>query len=132
MNSVNLLGRICNDPELKTTNSGVSVTTFTLAVDRKFIPKGGEKQTDFITCVAWRNTAEFISKYFRRGQRMAIAGELQTRQYTASDGGQRKVYEVIVDDAFFCENKAEPSVEMAAAMNSNQFEEVISDEDLPF
>ena len=140
MNSVNLMGRICNYPELKNTTSGVSVTTFTLAVDRAFIPKGGEKQTDFITCVAWRNTAEFISKYFKKGQRMAISGELQTRQYTASDGGQRKVYEVVVNNAFFCESKGdampsidvEPSAEFKTAVQGGWEEIPLTDEDLPF
>ena len=130
MNSVNLLGRICGDPELKTTTNGNSVTSFTLAVDRAYTPKGQEKQTDFITCVAWRGTAEFISKYFRKGQRMAVTGELQTRQYTASDGGQRKVLEVVVDNAFFCESKAEPSVEMKAA--NSGFVDVLYEEDVPF
>jgi single-strand DNA-binding protein len=132
MNTINLIGRCTNIPELKTTNNGVSVTSFTLAVDRTYTPKGQEKQTDFIPCVAWRSTAEFISKHFRKGQRIAVKGELQSRQYTANDGSQRKVLEVIVDGAFFCENKGEPSIETAAAMNNNQFEEVISDEDLPF
>lgn len=132
MNVCTFVGRLTSDVELKTTTSGVSVASFNVAVDRAYKQKGQERQTDFIPCVAWRSTAEFISKHFRKGQRIAIKGELQSRQYTATDGSQRKVLEVIVDGAFFCENKAEPSVEMAAAMNSNQFEEVISDEDLPF
>ena len=132
MNVITLMGRLTVDPELKTTNNGNSVTSFTLAVDRSYTPKGEQKQTDFINCVAWRGTAEFISKYFRKGQRMAVKGELQQRTYTANDGSKRNVYEVIVDGAFFCESKAEPSVEMAAAVSGNQFEEIITDEDLPF
>ena len=137
MNNIGLLGRICGDLELKTTNNGVSVVSFTLAVDRSYTPKGQEKQTDFIPCVAWRNTAEFIAKYFKKGQRMAVQGSLQSRKYTANDGGQRTAYEVVVDNAFFCESKNEPSVEMQAAVSGNGFTEVdISvDEDmsdLPF
>lgn len=132
MNSVNLLGRITADLELKTTQNGVSVTSFTLAVDRAYTPKGQERQTDFIQCVAWRNTAEFISKYFRKGQRMAVDGSLQTRSYTANDGSKRTVYEVVVDNAFFCESKAEPSIEMVAATSSNGFTEIMTDEELPF
>lgn len=132
MNVCTFVGRLTSDVELKTTTSGVSVASFNVAVDRAYKQKGQERQTDFIPCVAWRSTAEFISKHFRKGQRIAVKGELQSRQYTANDGSQRKVLEVIVDGAFFCENKAEPSSEMAAAMNSNQFEEVICDEDLPF
>lgn len=132
MNVCTFVGRLTSDVELKTTTSGVSVASFNVAVDRAYKQKGQERQTDFIPCVAWRSTAEFISKHFRKGQRIAVKGELQSRQYTANDGSQRKVLEVIVDGAFFCESKGEPSIETAAAMNSNQFEEVISDEDLPF
>lgn len=137
MNTINLMGRICGEPELKTTNNGVSVTSFNLAVDRTYTPKGQEKQTDFIPCVAWRGTAEFISKYFRKGQRMAVVGSLQSRKYTANDGGQRTAYEVVVDNAFFCEGKAsvdinaEPSAEYKAAVQGD-FEEILTDEDLPF
>ena len=134
MNSIVLLGRLTSDCELKTTQNGVSVTSFNLAVDRSYTPKGQEKQTDFIPCVAWRNTAEFISKYFRKGQRMAVKGELQQRTYTANDGSKRNVYEVIVDGAFFCESKNEPSVEMKAAVTSNGLTEVeiVDESDLPF
>lgn len=134
MNVVCLMGRVTATPELKTTPSGNSVTSFTLAVDRSYTPKGQERQTDFITCVAWRGTAEFITRHFRKGQRMAVKGELQQRSYTANDGSKRNVFEVIVDGAFFCESKAEPSVEMAAATKNNGFVplDITADEDLPF
>ena len=132
MNVCTFVGRLTSDVELKTTANGVSVASFNVAVDRAYKQKGQERQTEFIPCVAWRTTAEFISKHFHKGQRIAVKGELQSRQYTANDGSQRKVLEVIVDNAFFCESKNEPSSEIAAAMNSNQFEEMISDEDLPF
>lgn len=149
MNTICLMGRLTTDPELKTTQSGVSVTSFSVAVDRTFTNKDKEKQTDFIPCVAWRNTAEFISKYWRKGQRIAVKGELQSRQYTANDGGQRKVLEVIVDNAFFCESKNDsqqtsnitelpqypaPSEQFQQAFANNQqgFEEIVTDEDLPF
>lgn len=133
MNVITLMGRLTSDAELKTTNNGVSVTTFNLAVDRSYTPKGQDKQTDFIPCVAWRGTAEFISKYFRKGQRIAVKGELQQRTYTANDGSKRNVFEVIVDGAFFCESKAEPSTEFKAAVTNNGFVEVAyEDETLPF
>lgn len=136
MNVVALMGRITATPELKTTPNGVSVTSFTLAVDRSYTPKGQERQTDFINCVAWRGTAEFITRHFRKGQRMAIKGELQQRTYTANDGSKRNVFEVIVDGAFFCESKNEPSVEMAAAVSDNQpsgdWQTITDDEELPF
>ena len=142
MNAICLMGRLTSDPELKTTANGVSVTSFNLAVDRTYTPKDQEKQTDFITCVAWRGTAEFISKYFRKGQRMALQGSLQTRKYTANDGGQRTVYEVVVDNAFFCESKNNQSQQTAnitqlpqypaVVQNQQELEEVLTDEDLPF
>lgn len=147
MNVIALMGRLTSDPELKTTQSGVSVTSFSIAVDRSYTPKDQEKQTDFINCVAWRGTAEFISKYFHKGQRIALQGSLQSRKYTANDGGQRTVYEVVVDNAFFCESKNEqvsnvtqlpqhpaPSAQnqQAFAQNQQAFEEVLTDEDLPF
>lgn len=132
MNNVVLLGRLCNEAELKTTQSGVSVTSFTLAVDRSYTPKGQDKQTDFIPCVAWRNTAEFITRYFRKGSRMAVKGELQQRSYTANDGSKRNVFEVIVDGAFFCEGKnndsSAPSQQFAAAMQGGEVVEIMSDE----
>lgn len=148
MNSICLMGRLTGDPELKTTQSGVSVTSFSVAVDRAYRSKDQERQTDFINCVAWRNTAEFISRYFRKGQRIALQGSLQSRKYTANDGSQRTVYEVVVDNAFFCESKggnaagapgydsqvpqyseARPAFSTA---NSGDFEEILTDEDLPF
>ena len=146
MNVITLMGRLTSDPELKTTPNGVSVTSFSMAVDRSYTPKGQEKQTDFIPCVAWRNTAEFISKYWSKGQRIAVKGELQSRQYTANDGSQRKVLEVVVDGAFFCESKAnnqqpatiEQLPQYQAQKPSAQFQQafepitITCDEDLPF
>ena len=148
MNSICLMGRLTGDPELKTTQSGVSVTSFSVAVDRAYRSKDQERQTDFINCVAWRNTAEFISRYFRKGQRIALQGSLQSRKYTANDGSQRTVYEVVVDNAFFCESKGGqtagapnydsqiPQVSEArpafSTANSGDFEEILTDEDLPF
>lgn len=105
MNNVNLLGRITADIELKHTPSNVAVVSFTLAVDRGYKNEDGTKQTDFIDIVAWRNTAEFISKYFSKGQRMAIQGRLQTRDWEDKNGNKRKAVEVIVDNAYFADGK---------------------------
>lgn len=132
MNIITIMGRITGYPELKTTQSGVSVTSFTLAVDRAYTPKGQDKQTDFINCVAWRNTAEFISKYFAKGNKIAVHGELQQRGFTDKDGNKRSVYEVVVDRAFFCEGKAEQRQAAPSVPNSGEFEEIVSDEELPF
>ncbi len=146
MNSVCLLGRLTATPEQKTTTNGVSVTSFTVAVDRTYQPKGAERQTDFINCVAWRNTAEFICRYFQKGQRIALQGSLQSRSYTDKNGNNRTVFEVVVDNAFFAEsksgaaaprmdsqvptyNEAAPAFSTAA---NGDFEEIVTDDDLPF
>jgi single-strand DNA-binding protein len=97
------MGRITHSPELKNTASGTSVLRFSLAIDRRY-QKDGEKQTDFINCVAWRQTAEFIHKYFSKGDLIAVTGEIQTRQYEV-DGGKRYATEVIVNNASFCGGK---------------------------
>lgn len=105
-NKVILMGRLTADPELKQTPSGAAVTTFTLAVDRRF-NKGDEKQCDFITIVAWKQTAEFISKFFKKGQAMLVCGELQTRTWKDKDGNNRYATEVVASEATFCEGKKE-------------------------
>ena len=139
MNVVVIMGRMTKDPELKTTNSGISVTSFTVAVNRNY-SKG---ETDFINCVAWRNTAEFISKYFAKGQMIAIKGSLQQNNYTDKDGNKRTSYDVVVDTADFCGSKNESGGNSASARNeapasfsnvdTGDFEEIsMGDDDLPF
>ena len=91
LNHITIMGRLTRDPEMRTTQSGVTVASFTLAVDRDFGGKdGGEKQTDFIDCTAWRHTAEFISKYFSKGRMAVVSGRLQIDNYTDNDGNKRK------------------------------------------
>lgn len=109
MNKLILMGRLTENPELKTTQNGVSVTAFTLAVDRNYTGKGQEKKTDFVKCVAWRNTADFITKYFTKGKLMAVESELQSRTYENSEGRKVTVWEAIVSQAFFCGDKKENS-----------------------
>ena len=106
LNKITIMGRLTADPELRRTGTGVAVTSFTLAVDRDYSSKdNGEKETDFIDCVAWRNTGEFIAKHFTKG-RMAIAsGRLQIRSYTDRDGNKRRTAEVIVDNVYFGDSK---------------------------
>lgn len=146
MNVVCLLGRLTATPEQKTTQSGVSVTSFSVAVDRTYQPKGAERQTDFINCVAWRNTAEFICRYFQKGQRIALQGSLQSRSYTDKNGNNRTIFEVVVDNAFFAESKSGAAAprtdsqiptysEAAPAFSTagaGDFEEIVTDDDLPF
>ena len=133
MNTINLMGRLCNEPELKTTNSGVNVCSFTLAVDRAYTPKGQEKVTDFIPCVAWKTKAEFLANYFHKGDRLALVGSLQTRKYTDKNGNERTAYEVIGDEMFFCESRKKASDPMEDFVKQNEgFIEVVDDEELPF
>lgn len=101
INSVVLMGRITRDLELKQTQNGVSVLSFTVAVDRNYQKQGEEKQSDFIDCVAWRQSAEFISKYFGKGRMIALEGEIQTRTYQDKDGNNRKATEIVVSQASF-------------------------------
>ena len=109
MNKVMLIGRLTGDPELKQTSSQTSFCNFTVAVDRKFKDANGNKQTDFIPCTAWSKTAEFISKYFHKGNRIAVSGSLQIRSYEDSNGNKRTASEVVIEDAEFVESKSEAS-----------------------
>ena len=114
LNVVVLNGRLTSDPELKYTPSNVAVTNFTLAVDRAF--SGKEKVTDFINIVAWRSTAEFVSRYFQKGQLVAVQGSLQVREYTDKDGNRRRVYEVLAEHVHFAEAKRGKDTEHTAAV----------------
>lgn len=107
LNTVILMGRLTADPELRTTSSNLSVLSFSVAVDRSYQSQGQERQTDFINCVAWRQNADFISKYFRKGQMIAIEGSIQTRSYEDKSGNKRTAFEVIVNRASFCGSKSE-------------------------
>ena len=107
MNICALTGRLTIDPELKTTQSGVSVTSFAIAVDRKYQPQGEERKADFIDIVAWRNHAEFICKYFKKGSMIAIEGEIQTRNFEDKNGNKRKAVEVLVNHVSFCGSKSD-------------------------
>ena len=106
LNTITIMGRLTRDPELRRTGSGIAVASFTVAVDRDFSGKdAGEKETDFIDCVAWRQTGEFVSKFFRKGSMIALKGRLQIRSWTDKDGNKRKTAEVIADNCYFAESK---------------------------
>lgn len=106
MNQIVLMGRLTRDPELRHTQSGIAVASFSLAVDRGYTSKdSGEKQTDFIDIVAWRNTAEFVSRYFTKGQMAAVTGRLQIRDWVDKEGGKRRSAEVVADNIYFTESK---------------------------
>lgn len=142
INMVALMGRLTYEPELRTTSSGISFLRFQVACDRNFQSQGQERQADFIDCVAWRQRAEFISRYFHKGSMIAIEGSIQTSNYTDKDGNNRKQVEVVANNVSFCGSKAEsgtanpafsqPAPSYASADNSD-FEEIVDDDDdLPF
>ena len=105
LNKIFLMGRLTRDPELRRTASGTAVTSFSLAVDRDFKSQNGEKETDFIDVVAWRSTAEFVSKYFTKGRMAIVEGRLQLREYTDRDGNKRRAAEVVADNVYFGDSK---------------------------
>lgn len=158
LNVAVVMGRLVADPELRHTPNDVAVTSFTLAVDRSYAKSGEERQTDFIDIVAWRGTADFVCRYFRKGQMMAVHGSIQTRTYTDKDGNKRKAFEIVADDVSFADSKrndsggnaagysapaVSPTPAPAPAVNNNpgfggdedytnmQFSD-LSDSDLPF
>ena len=143
INSVIIMGRLTYDPELRTTPNGISVVRFQVACDRNFSRSGEERKTDFIDVTAWRQTAEFVSRYFRKGSMIAVEGSIQTDSFTDKDGNKRKSVQVVANNVSFCGSKAEsgttsnpvfsqPAPSYASADNSD-FEEISDDDDdLPF
>ena len=106
LNHITIMGRLTRDPELRRTGSGVAVASFTVAVDRDFGGRdGGEKETDFIDCVAWRQTGEYVSKYFTKGRMAVVSGRLQIRSWTDKDGNKRRTAEVVADNCYFGDSK---------------------------
>lgn len=107
LNNAVIMGRLVADPELRTTGSGIFVCSFTVAVDRRFTRQGEDRQADFIDIIAWRQTAEFVCKYFRKGSMIAVQGYIQTRTYEDKTGAKRKAVEIVADNVSFCGSKAE-------------------------
>ena len=147
LNTAIIMGRLTADPELRTTNTGIAVTTFTVAVDRRYQKAGEEKQTDFINVVAWRQTAEFVSRYFQKGSMIAVRGSILTRRYEDNNGNKRTAVEIVADEVSFCGSKAEtgtgsrqvmeqpartqPAASFATG-SADDFEEIPVSDDLPF
>ena len=115
LNKIIIMGRLTRDPELRRTGSGTAVTSFSLAVDRDFKSQNGEKETDFIDVVAWRSTAEFVSKYFTKGRMAVVEGRLQIRDWTDKDGGKRRSAEVVADNVYFGDSKRDGAGDYGAA-----------------
>ena len=109
LNKIIIMGRLTRDPELRRTGSGTAVTSFSLACDRDFKSQSGDKETDFIEVVAWKNTAEFVSKYFSKGRMAVVEGRLQIRDWTDKDGGKRRSAEVVADNVYFADSKRSES-----------------------
>ena len=136
LNKVVLVGRLTSDPEVRQTQSGTSVTSFTVACNRPY-QKDGERQADFINCVAWRQTAEFVGKYFRKGNAIGLDGSIQTRKYQDKDGNNRTAVEVLVNSVTFLESNNNNQTTFDENGNTpvpatQDFEELSSDVDLPF
>jgi single-strand DNA-binding protein len=135
LNHITIMGRLTKSPELRRTGSGTAVTSFTLAVDRDFAPKdGGEKETDFIDCVAWRSTGEFVDKYFSKGRMAVVSGRLQIQAWTDKDGNKRRTAEVVADNVYFGDSKKDESYSSGNTSAPAQEFTPIDDDDaqLPF
>ena len=134
LNRIIIMGRLTKDPELRRTQNGTAVTSFTLAVDRDFKNKEtGENACDFIDCVAWRSTAEFASNYFSKGRMAVVDGRLQMRDWTDKDGNKRRSFDVVVQSMYFCDSKKEETAYPSAQELANRFEELDNSEEiLPF
>ena len=125
LNHITIMGRLTRDPELRRTGSGVAVASFTVAVDRDFGSRdGGERETDFIDCVAWRQTGEFVSKYFTKGRMIVVSGRLQIRSWTDKDGNKRRTAEVVADNCYFGDSKRDG--DSGSAYGGNSFSNAYS------
>ena len=138
LNKIFVMGRLTRHPELRRTNSGTAVTSFTLAVDRDFKNADGTKETDFIDVVAWRGTAEFTAKYFNKGRMAVVEGRLQMRDWTDKDGNKRRNAEVIADNVYFGNSRSDnasgdhQAAKAPVNVDAEDFDEVEDDDDLPF
>lgn len=136
LNHIVIMGRLTRDPELKTTNNGVPVVSFSIAVDRDFADKeSGERGVDFIDVTAWRHTAEFVSRYFTKGRMAVVSGRLQTRNWTDKDGNKRKTVEIVAENVYFGDSKrndSETSAPSAPSAPSDFAPIEGDDEGLPF
>ena len=134
LNRIVLMGHLTRDPELRRTQSGTEVTSFSLAVERDFKSQSGEKETDFIEVVAWKGTAEIVSKYFSKGRMAVVSGRLQIRDWTDKDGNKRRSAEVLADSVYFGDSKKDSGSQAKAPVDvsADDFSEVEDDGQLPF
>lgn len=132
LNKIIIMGRLTRDPELRRTQSGTAVTSFTMAVDRDFKSQSGEKETDFIDVVAWRNTGEFAAKYLAKGRMAAVEGRIQVRDWQDKEGNRRKSVEVVADNVYFADSKRDSKPQDSRTVDDQEFDEIEDDGDFPF
>ena len=132
LNHIVLTGRLVRDPELRYTQSQKPVTSFSVACERDFVAGGEKRETDFIDCVAWNNTANFVHDYFKKGNMIIVSGRLQSRDWTDKDGNKRRAWEIIADRVYFGEAKARDAAPAPFDASAPQFEELANDGDLPY
>ena len=134
LNHIVIMGRLTRDPELRRTGNGTAVAGFTVAVDRDFPNKStGEREADFIDCVAWRSTGEFVSRYFRKGSMAVVAGRLQIRGWTDKDGNKRKTAEILADNVYFGESRRDGTSQAAMQSTAEDYQMLMDDDaQLPF
>ena len=132
LNNIIIMGRLTRDPELRRTQGGTAVTSFTMAVDRDFKSQSGEKETDFIDVVAWRNTGEFAAKYLAKGRMAAVEGRIQVRDWQDKDGNRRKSVEVVADNVYFADSKRDSKPQESRTVDDQESDEIEDGGDLPF
>lgn len=132
LNKCIMMGRLTRDPELRMTGSNIPVVSFSIAVQRDRANADGEKISDFFDVVAWRGTAEFISKYFSKGNNIAVIGPLTTRKWTDKDGNNRISYEIVADNVYFCGDKGSANAKPEPPVPDTNFSEISADDDFPF
>lgn len=132
INCAVIMGRLVADPELRTTTSGLPVTSFRVAVDRNYVRPGEERQTDFIDVVAWRQTAKFVTKFFRKGSMIAVQGSIQVRPYEDKNGNKRKAVEIVADSVSFTGSKSDNQTVGQSTPPTQDYNDIKDDEELPF
>nr|DAK87104.1 MAG TPA: Single strand binding protein [Caudoviricetes sp.] len=132
LNKITVMGRMTRDPELRRTKSGAAVASFAIACDRDFKSDSGEREVDFFDCVAWRSTAEYVSKYFTKGRMAVVSGRLQTREWTDKNGNKRKATEIVAESVYFGDSKREGSTPQSYAAPQEPFAELPDDDEVPF
>lgn len=132
LNKIIVMGRLVRDPELRRTNSGTAVASFTIACDSDYKSDSGEREVDFFDCVAWRSTAEYVSKYFTKGRMAVVAGRLQTREWTDKNGNKRKATEIVAESVYFGDSKRDGATQQSYAAPQESFAELPDEDELPF